>query len=75
MFQISLRSARINSGYTAQEVAESLNISPKTLWKYERAAGEMPLRAAVKILSLYRISVDDVYFGGESEFIKSRNVN
>lgn len=73
MHQISLRTARITSGYTVEEAAKWINISPETLSEYERDAGEIPLSTAIEILSLYRVPVDIVYFGNESELIRSKN--
>jgi DNA-binding XRE family transcriptional regulator len=72
---ISLRSARVSSGYTVEEAAKCINISPKKLCGYERDAAEMPLSTAIKILELYRLPIDIIYFGNESEFIKNRKIN
>jgi DNA-binding XRE family transcriptional regulator len=72
---ISLRAARISSGYTSEESAKHLNISPETLCEYERDAGEMPVSMAIVILRLYGFHVDIIHFGRESEFVESRNRN
>jgi DNA-binding XRE family transcriptional regulator len=69
---ITLRAARISSGYSAEEAAECVKISTETLDGYERDAGEMPLQMAIILLRMYRFPFSIIHFGNESEFIKSR---
>jgi DNA-binding XRE family transcriptional regulator len=71
--RITLRAARVSSGYTTEEAAKCINISPTKLCEYERDSGEMTLSTAIHILKLYRFSIDTIYFGNESEFIKKIN--
>jgi DNA-binding XRE family transcriptional regulator len=71
--RITLRAARVCSGYSTEEAAICVNISPETLCEYERDAGKMPLNTANKLLRLYRFPSYIIHFGNESEFIKIRN--
>ena len=73
LIQISLRAARITSGYTVEEAARHIKVSPETLCAFEQDAGDMPLSMAIEILNLYRVPVDVVYFGRESELNVKRD--
>jgi DNA-binding XRE family transcriptional regulator len=71
--RITLRAARVCSGYSTEEAAVSINISPETLCEYELDAGQMPLNTANRLLRLYRFPSHIIHFGNESDFIKIRN--
>jgi DNA-binding XRE family transcriptional regulator len=69
---ITLRAARVCSGYSKEAAAEHMLISTETICEYERDAGKMPLSAAIKILELYRFPLAAIYFGDETEFMENR---
>jgi DNA-binding XRE family transcriptional regulator len=66
VFQITLRAARISFGYTAKEAAKACGISKSTMSRYEIDSDHVPLRTALKLVRLYGVSMDLIYWGKES---------
>lgn len=62
MLKISLRAARVNAGYSQKEIADKLNVSNKTIGKWEK--GEtFPGADKIRMLcDLYGVSYDDIIF-------------
>lgn len=71
--KISLRAARVNSGYTIEEAANWVSISIEELFEYEKDAREMPFLTALEIIKLYRFPSDVIHFGIESDMFLERN--
>lgn len=60
--QVSLRGARILSGYSAQQVAKSLGISPSLLYQYERNPDAVLPTTARKLAKVYKMPIDAITF-------------
>ena len=64
---IHLKAARVNAGYTQEEVVEELRkqgckISKNTIISYEAYRTIPDIETAVRLARLYRMSVDDIIF-------------
>jgi DNA-binding XRE family transcriptional regulator len=70
-YRISLRAARITSGYSIKKAAIALGISPQRLYKYERNADDLPVSLAKKIIQLYSVPLQIIYFGEASKLNKT----
>lgn len=69
-FQITMKAARVNSGYTQQEAAKLFGVHYQTLAAWEKDNSFMPANAIEKIPSVYHIPKDLIFFGRENEFIR-----
>lgn len=59
--QISLKAARVNAGYTTEEVAEKIGKSRPTINKWENGTVKID-RANLYLLSeIYKISIDNIF--------------
>ena len=58
-----LASLRKSKGFTQQEVAEQLNLSNKTISKWESGAGLPDVSVLPALAELYGVSVDDILAG------------
>lgn len=56
---LSLKGIRILSGKTIAEVAEQVNLSPKTYRTYERTPKKFTIEQAFKLCLLYGINIDE----------------
>lgn len=59
---ITLKAARINTGYSQEEAAKILGISASSLSNYERGKSYPDVPVIKKIEDLYRISYDQIIF-------------
>lgn len=59
---ITLKAARVNKGLTQIEAAKRLNISPDTLYKYEKGATFPDIPVLKRIEKLYEVSYNDINF-------------
>ena len=57
---MSLKAARVNAGYTQEEVVTALNMSKTTLINYEKYRRKPDIETAQRIASFYGMSVDDI---------------
>ena len=62
MYKFSLKSARINAGYSQKKAAELLGISNKTLCRWEKKKSFPDQPMIEKICSLYRLPYDMIDF-------------
>lgn len=69
--KIMLEAARINAGYTQMEAAQILGMHYQTLAKYEEDSSKMPYDFIQKLLTVYGIPTDYIFFGNKNEFIRS----
>lgn len=73
--KITLRAARVNSGYTLIEAASLFGINKDTLSKYEQDSTNVPRSFFTKIESIYKIPIENIFFGKQSDFFrKFKNV-
>lgn len=59
---ITLKAARVNSGLTQTEAANSLGISKGTLSNYEQYRTKPDIEMSKRIAALYGCTVDDIIF-------------
>lgn len=67
---ITLRAARVNAGLKLSEAAEKFGINKDTLSKYERDSTNVPRKFFTKIEEVYKVPLDNIFFGVESEFFR-----
>lgn len=72
MIIISLRTARVNANLTLIEASNKLGINKDTLSRIERDSTDIPLSLMNKMVVLYKIPIENIYFGKLSEFNKTR---
>ncbi|OBZ08249.1 hypothetical protein A7975_27245 [Bacillus sp. FJAT-26390] len=65
---MTLRAARVNSGFTIKEVAEKTDKCFDTISKYEDDSTSIPQDLLVQLLQIYKIPFPYIFFGKESEF-------
>lgn len=62
MLKISLKSARVNAGYTQKEVATILGVSNKTVNSWEKGISYPKADKVDAICKLYGVSYDNINF-------------
>ncbi len=62
MLKITLKSARVNAGYTQREVAEILGVNRKTVWSWENGKGQPDAKYIDKLCELYKINYNHIKF-------------
>lgn len=77
MVQISLKAARINSGYKQTEAATLVGVSSATLSKYETNSADIPYSLLRALSGVYKIPIDNIFLGKKYELnrIKGEEVN
>lgn len=65
---ITLRDARISAGFSIEDAAKFVNISPKALTMYEGDNSEMKFSMFLSLCRLYKISADSVHVGTCPQF-------
>ncbi|GIN73994.1 hypothetical protein J14TS2_44690 [Bacillus sp. J14TS2] len=68
--KITLKAARVNAGLKLVEAAELFGINKDTLSKYEKDSTNVPRSFFIKIEQFYRIPVENIFFGPQSEFFR-----
>lgn len=68
--RITLRAARVNSGLKLIEAAKLFGINKDTLAKYEKDSTNVPRSFFVKIEDIYKIPVEHIFFGPQSDFFR-----
>jgi transcriptional regulator with XRE-family HTH domain len=69
--KFTLRAARVNAGMRLIEAAKHFGINKDTLSKYERDSTNIPRSIFIKIEDIYKIPVDYIFFGVESDFFRN----
>ena len=62
MFQITLKAARVNAGYSQKEAASALGVSNSTLVKWEKGLSMPKANHIDAICNLYKVSYDMLIF-------------
>lgn len=70
MLRISLKSARVNSGMTIKEAAETVCVHHQTLSKYEKDSSDISVSLLEKLCNLYQIPEDYIFLGKEYDLIR-----
>ncbi|HGF7676962.1 TPA: helix-turn-helix transcriptional regulator [Enterococcus faecium] len=71
MFQLSLRSARVNAGMTTKEVAERVGVHHQTISKYEKDSSNISVSLLNELSELYQVPVDYIFLGKEYDLIRT----
>lgn len=71
MFQLSLKSARVNAGMTVKEAAGMLGIHHQTLSKYEKDSSNISVSLLSQMSDLYQIPSDYIFLGKEYDLIRT----
>ncbi|MDI6789926.1 MAG: helix-turn-helix transcriptional regulator [Thermodesulfobacteriota bacterium] len=70
---ITLRAARVNNGLTLKDVAKATGKAADTINKYERDSSSIPRDLLCRLLQLYGVDGDVIFYGRESDFIGKKN--
>ena len=62
-FQITIKSARVNSGLTQDEASDALGIDKSTLVRWEKDSSSIPADKLKLMIDLYGIPFDHLYLG------------
>lgn len=57
---ITIKAARVNAGYTQEEVAKALKKSKNTIVSYEAYTSSPDINVAMAMAELFGMSVDDI---------------
>lgn len=74
MVKITLRAARVNSGLKLVDAAKMFGINKDTLSKYEKDSTNVPRTFLIKIDQIYKIPVENIFFGKQSEFFRKNKI-
>ncbi len=58
--KISLKSARVNAGYTQKEVASKLRVAETTVLNWENGKSMINAKNLFKLAYLYKVKVDNI---------------
>lgn len=70
MIKVTLRAARVNTGLSLIEASKIFGINKDTLAKYEKDSSNIPRSIFIQIEDIYKIPVDNIFFGPQSEFFR-----
>ncbi|PGS68284.1 transcriptional regulator [Bacillus cereus] len=59
----TLNELRESAGLNQAELADILEVSPKTLWLYEQDSTNMPDELIKKYMYLFDVPYEDIFFG------------
>lgn len=59
-FNECLKSQRESSGYTQKQLAELLDIAPRSYQRYELGEREPNIETLIKLADIFQISLDDL---------------
>lgn len=62
VIRISLAAARVNAGFTQDEVAKKLKITKNTLVSWEKGCSEPKISQAKELSELYNMPLDCIFF-------------
>ena len=71
MFQISLKSARTNTGLTIKEAADLAGIHHQTLAKYEKDSSDIRNSLLDDLCRIYQIPQKYIFLGKEHDLIRT----
>lgn len=67
---ITLRAVRKNLRLSVKQVSERTNISASTIRKWEADCSGARFNKFIILTNFYRISIDHIYIGKESNYVK-----
>lgn len=57
----TLKAARVNAGLTQAQIAEQLDVSPITIWKWETGKAEPKASKFMHLCKAYGVKAEDVF--------------
>ncbi|PGC94625.1 helix-turn-helix transcriptional regulator [Bacillus toyonensis] len=66
-FKRTLNELRESAGFNQAELADILEVSPKTLWLYEQDSTNIPEELIKKYMYLFDVPYEDIFFGSKYE--------
>lgn len=63
----TLNELRESAGFNQAELADILEVSPKTLWLYEQDSTNIPDELIKKYMYLFDVPYEDIFFGSKYE--------
>ncbi len=60
--KITLKSARVNAGYTQKEIAKKIGVNEVTIGAWENNNKIIKLGALKRLCSIYGKKIDDIFF-------------
>ncbi|OOR12021.1 transcriptional regulator [Bacillus cereus] len=66
-FKRTLNELRESAGFNQAELADILEVSPKTLWLYEQDSTNIPDELIKKYMYLFDVPYEDIFFGSKYE--------
>ncbi len=58
----TLKAARVNAGYTQEQVSKILNVNRNTISRYEIGSHDVPVAKAQAMARLYGVKIEDIFF-------------
>ncbi len=65
-FQITIEAARVNAGYTQEEVACKMGVTKQSIVNWEKGRTEPSISQARKLSSLYDMPLDYIFMPNKS---------
>ncbi len=56
----TLRGLRYQSGKTVSEIAEALNVTVTSFYRYEKGERRLPLEMVLKLSNLFNVTVEEI---------------
>lgn len=53
-----LKKARLERGLSLEKISDEVNVSPRTLSKYETSPGKTPIHITVRLMRIYNIPLE-----------------
>jgi len=72
---MTLRAARVNCGMTLKDASERFGINKETLSNYEKDSTNVPRTFFIQIEEVYKVPVDNIFFGKQSDFFRTKEGN
>lgn len=63
----TLHELRTSAGLNQAELADILEVSPKTLWYYEQNSSNIPDELIQKYMYVFDVPYEDIFFGDKYE--------
>lgn len=60
--KITLKAARVNAGFTQEEVAEKLGVSARQIWIWEKSPGDIKQKYIKQLAEMYQYPKDLIDF-------------
>ena len=70
---MSLKTARVNAGFTSKEAAKAADVHFQTLSKYEKDSSDIPFSLLNELSNLYQVPINNIFLGKEYALIRIIN--